>query len=111
MRVSRPTMILVVRRTGMAGMAGAPVPGRRRRRTCRLPTTRPATWPAEQGPCAGEAPADQEPCEASPNIFQQFCCFGKGPICTTYAEAIALQRSNTRNQPLFLDRGGADRRC
>jgi hypothetical protein len=41
-----------------------------------------------------------------PNIFQQFGLCGNGPFVTVYAEAVALQRTNTRSQPLFWDRGG-----
>ena len=106
MRISRPTVILSL--AALAWMAWPAVS---------IQAAGPDVYPvsdnapccgmaADQGPCAGEVPADQEPCEESLNIFQQFCCLGKGPICTTYAEAVALQRSNTRSQALFLDRGG-----
>lgn len=41
-----------------------------------------------------------------PNVFAPFWGCRKGPCIEGYAEIVALQRNNTRSQPLFLDRSG-----
>jgi hypothetical protein len=58
-----------------------------------------------QGCCACEAPADQEPCE-EPLGFLRELCSDRSACWTFVAEAIALQRTSARNQPLVLSRLG-----
>ena len=90
----------------MDGVAGGSNAGRGAGSVPSFRQFAPAAWPAGQGPCAAEEPADQGPAKRRPTFSSSSAVFGNGPICTAYAEAVALQRTNTRSQPLFLDRGG-----
>ncbi len=67
-----------------------------------------AQMPCEAAaPCAGQAPACQEPSEDPLGFFRQLCCPANCPALIFDGEVLGLQRSNARNQPLLLNRGGA----
>jgi len=66
------------------------------------------SYVAEQGSGVCQEPCDDGQCERPLDEFRRLCCPG-GRACWTFtADAIALQRTTTRDQPLFVNADGAD---
>jgi hypothetical protein len=108
MRTSRPTMILSLAVT-LTWLGWMPIPAEAGTPdSCQVPDTwqvPDACAPVGGCDCSTEGSCTERPCDDLGTLVNRlFCRDDCGPRWTFTGEGIALQRSNTRSQLLFLQR-------